>query len=325
MMMSLWRLPVGLLFALLLHGEPLAAQSNPQRSVLYDEKADGSKLIEESLAIAKKENKKVMLQFGANWCSWCHRLHHLFQTDVAIHEKLVSDYVVVHLDVNDGHNQDLNLRYGQPTRLGLPAIVVLDSEGQPLMTQDTAELEEDDHYDRNKVLAFLNGDWKATTEQAAPARDLDVNGMDTSSLPESIQMEKTRSDSEGDLLIESFVFKSGDVALLERTLVSSRESKKVVRIVHQLLLPEKQVIALYDFKKSASHAESHSMFVSGLPKETQLMNSEADLVSKQEWRLTKKDEIYLSYVRDADGLIRPRTRGEFIKDLTERFTKLSQE
>ena len=57
------------------------APSKTARPAIYDEKADGAKQIADALVVAKKENKRVLLQFGANWCGWCHRLHGLFQTN----------------------------------------------------------------------------------------------------------------------------------------------------------------------------------------------------------------------------------------------------
>lgn len=59
---------------------------------------------------------------------------------------------------NKGHNGDINKKYGNPTRLGLPVIVILDADGKVLTTQDTGKLEEGDHHDPKKVLAFL-GEW----------------------------------------------------------------------------------------------------------------------------------------------------------------------
>ena len=126
------------------------------RPAIYDENADGAKQIADALAVAKKENKRVLLQFGANWCGWCHKLHKLCQTDAEIAAKLKEAYVVVLVDVNKGHNGDINKKYGNPTRFGLPAIVILDADGKALATQDTGKLEQGDHHDPKKVLAFLN-------------------------------------------------------------------------------------------------------------------------------------------------------------------------
>jgi thiol:disulfide interchange protein len=132
------------------------ATAKPSRPPIYDENADGGKQIDEALVKAKKENKRVLLQFGANWCGWCHKLHNLCKSDEAIAAKLKEAYVVVLVDVNKGHNEDINRRYGNPIQFGLPAIVVLDADGKTLTTQDTGKLEEGDHHDPKKVLAFLD-------------------------------------------------------------------------------------------------------------------------------------------------------------------------
>jgi len=133
--------------------------AKPKRPPIYDTKADGAKQIADALAVAKREHKHVLLQFGANWCGWCHKLHDLLQSNKEIAALLKTSYVVVLIDVEkvDGkpHNADINARYGNPGRFGLPAIVVLDAGGKQLTTQDTAKLEEGDHHDPAKVLAFL--------------------------------------------------------------------------------------------------------------------------------------------------------------------------
>ena len=125
------------------------------RPAIYDEKADATRQIDDALLVAKKENKRVLLQFGANWCGWCHKLHQLCQTDADIASKLKEAYVVVLVDVNNKHNEDVNKRYDNPTRFGLPVLVVLDADGKALVTQDTGKLEQGDHHDPKKVLAFL--------------------------------------------------------------------------------------------------------------------------------------------------------------------------
>jgi thiol-disulfide isomerase/thioredoxin len=132
-------------------------QSRPN---IYDESADGSKQIADALAIATKEHKHVLLQFGANWCGWCYKLHNLFDTDKNIANELKGNYVVVMIDVNKGHNDVTDKMYGHPTRFGLPAIVVLAADGKQLTTQDTGKLEEGDHHSPDKVLAFLK-EWAA--------------------------------------------------------------------------------------------------------------------------------------------------------------------
>lgn len=143
-----------LLTGLAAHGADSSATA--PRPPIYDEKADGSQQIATALEAAKKENKRVLLQFGANWCIWCHRLHSLCDTNSDISAKLRDSYIVVLVDVNKGHNKEVDTRYGNPTHLGLPALVILDADGKTLVTEDSGKLEEGDHHDPKKVLVFLN-------------------------------------------------------------------------------------------------------------------------------------------------------------------------
>jgi thiol:disulfide interchange protein len=146
--------------AMLVPPSALAAPAPSAKRNIYNESLDGTKQIAEALALAKRENKRVLLQFGANWCGWCHLLHELFEQDAAIRQKLKTDYVVVLVDVNQGHNKDVNAKYGNPMRHGLPVIVVLDADGKPLTTQDTGKLEAGSKHDPAKVMAFLK-EWSA--------------------------------------------------------------------------------------------------------------------------------------------------------------------
>src|SRR5262249_36241617 len=109
---------------------------------------------------------------------WCHKLHQLFEADKDIAAYLRDNYLVVLVDVDkvEGktHNAEINTRYGNPMRFGLPALVVLDAEGKQLTTQDSGKLEEGDHHDPTKVMKFLK-DWApkkktgATEKPRSPA------------------------------------------------------------------------------------------------------------------------------------------------------------
>ena len=147
-----------------------APATTPSRPAIYDRSADGAKQIEEALKAAKAGGKRVLLQFGANWCGWCHKLHALFKDNAEVAQALHENYVVVLVDVDqvDGkpHNALVNERYGKPTQYGLPVLVVLDSDGKQLTIQDTGKLEEGDHHDPKKVLAFLE-QWKPSSAAGA--------------------------------------------------------------------------------------------------------------------------------------------------------------
>jgi thiol:disulfide interchange protein len=153
--MGLKRIGILLVLAFILPPLATAPASDAKTAKIYDTNADGFKQIAAALTSAKKANKRVLLQFGANWCGWCHKLHLLSQVDRHIASELKANYVVVLIDVNKEHNKKVDEAYGNPTRLGLPALVILDAEGHQLTTKDSGELEEGDHHSPEKVLAFL--------------------------------------------------------------------------------------------------------------------------------------------------------------------------
>jgi thiol:disulfide interchange protein len=140
-----------------------------KRPALYDTKADGEKQIAEALARAQRDNKRVLLQFGGNWCSWCHKMHELLSTHKEISKVVLYEYDLVLIDVTPvsgvPNNEAIVERYGQPTKHGLPVWVILDADGKQLTTVDTATLEIGEGYDNAKVLATLNK-WKAPPRSA---------------------------------------------------------------------------------------------------------------------------------------------------------------
>ena len=138
----------------------LSAQEYPKMGPdIYNTQADAAPTIAEALKIAQQENKHVLLVFGANWCVWCHRLHHTFTTDPQVSSALKRDFVVVLIDVNKrngtARNAAVDAHYGNPTQHGLPVLVVLDASGRRLTTQETGALEKGDAHDPAKIVAFL--------------------------------------------------------------------------------------------------------------------------------------------------------------------------
>ena len=120
---------------------------------IYDESADGARQLADALALAKAQHKRVLLQFGANWCAPCHELHEFLETDKDVAEALKRRYVVVMVDVNKGHNANLCVMYGPP--VCLPTIVILEDDGKKLTTENPGKWAEGHHFSPEKALAFL--------------------------------------------------------------------------------------------------------------------------------------------------------------------------
>lgn len=143
---------------------PAEAQraTQPERTTpVYDEAADAREQIAAALAKARKENRRVLVQWGANWCGWCTMLHDHMQITKEIAEKLNYEYDLVHVDIGRfDKNLDLAEKYGADVKgNGVPFLTVLDADGAVLANQETGSLEapdDPDHsHDTAKLMTFL--------------------------------------------------------------------------------------------------------------------------------------------------------------------------
>lgn len=105
----------------------------------YDEAADAQVALQRGLSDAQRQNKNLLVIFGANWCEDCRDL------DKAMHGSsaalIDSRFVVVKIDVGN-FNRNLNLarRYGNPIQRGIPAAVVVTPTDQVLYSTKAGEL-----------------------------------------------------------------------------------------------------------------------------------------------------------------------------------------
>jgi len=127
--------------------------------IIYDESADAHADIKQALAQAAKEHKRVILDFGGNWCGDCQVLDIYFHDEKNL-SLLESNFVLVHIDI--GHmdkNTDVAEKYGVPLGKGVPAMAVLDARGKVLYSQRNGEFEAMRRMDEASVTGFLN-QWK---------------------------------------------------------------------------------------------------------------------------------------------------------------------
>jgi len=128
---------------------------------IYPDPAQAKTDLASALKTAAATHKRVIVDFGGNWCGDCQVL------DIYFHNPqnrpiLESNYVLVH--VNVGHydaNLDLAQRYGIPLEKGVPALVVLSDTGKVLLSQKSGEFEKMRHMEANSVTRFLV-QWKPT-------------------------------------------------------------------------------------------------------------------------------------------------------------------
>ena len=128
---------------------------------IYPDPAQGKSDLAAALKQAAATHKRVLIDFGGNWCGDCHVL------DIYFHNPenrpiLEANYVLVHINI--GHmdeNVDIAERYGIPLQKGVPALAVLSDKGKLLYSQKSGEFEAMRRMQANSVTSFLV-QWKPT-------------------------------------------------------------------------------------------------------------------------------------------------------------------
>jgi thiol:disulfide interchange protein len=132
---------------------------------LYSETANPTADIAVALAQARREHKRVLLDFGGNWCADCQLLD-IYYRQSPNAELLAKNFILVH--VNIGHmdkNVDVAKKYNVPIAKGVPALAVIDAQGKVLYSEREKEFE---HTTPEAITAFLNR-WKPV-HNAAPLK-----------------------------------------------------------------------------------------------------------------------------------------------------------
>ena len=137
----------------------LAQSQSGTSKDIYPSPESASGEIKAALAKAAKQHKRVILDFGGNWCGDCHALDKYFHQEPNA-TLLKENFILV--DVNIGkfdRNLDLTKAYGVPLEKGVPALAVLDSNGHSLFSQQHGEFESMRQMDPSSVTEFLKH-WK---------------------------------------------------------------------------------------------------------------------------------------------------------------------
>ena len=126
---------------------------------IYDANANAKADIAAALTKAKAEKKRVILDFGGDWCGDCQVLY-IYLHQSPNKELLEKNFEVVSVDIGHmDHNVDVADKYGVPLKKGVPALAVLDTDGTLLYSQKQGEFESMRSMNPESVTAFLNK-WK---------------------------------------------------------------------------------------------------------------------------------------------------------------------
>ncbi len=139
------------------HTQVAEGQAAPQplpHAHIYPEISAAQGDIDAALKTAKRQHKRVLLDFGGDWCGDCQVLNLYFHQPE--NQPLLEQHFVL-VDVNVGRidqNLDLGAKYGVDLKKGVPALAVLEPNGRSLYGQ-SGQFSDMRHMESSSVHEFL--------------------------------------------------------------------------------------------------------------------------------------------------------------------------
>jgi thioredoxin 1 len=133
--------------------------ARPAQRQIYPAPAQARADLAAALKTAAASHKRILLDFGGDWCPDCQALDIYFH-DATNAPILDANFVLVHVNVGRiDANLDLAKEYGVPLEKGVPALAVLSENGKLLYSQKSGEFESMRRMQSSSLTEFLNH-WK---------------------------------------------------------------------------------------------------------------------------------------------------------------------
>jgi len=143
-----------ILFVFLISLQPALAEPLPEYSLKYDPKRDAFQDGRDAIQLAKKSNRRILIEVGGDWCKWCHILDRFLDKNPDIKKELHQTFVFLKVNVSDENYNDEFLKVF-PRPLGYPHMYVTEKDGNFLLSKDTADFFENRKYSAKKFKAFF--------------------------------------------------------------------------------------------------------------------------------------------------------------------------
>ena len=121
----------------------------------YDALRNADQDIRDAVAEANRTHRRVLLEVGGEWCSWCHTLDNYFDAHRDLTALRDRNFVILKINFSEeNQNREVLSRY--PAIPGYPHFFVLDTDGKFLHSQDTSPLESGKSYSLERLESFLS-------------------------------------------------------------------------------------------------------------------------------------------------------------------------
>lgn len=120
----------------------------------FDPTRSASNDLQEGIAKARAENKRIILDVGGEWCVWCRNMDFFFLRNDALSKLRDDNFIWLKINMSqENENKEFLAKY--PEIKGYPHLFVLEKNGVFLHSQDTSPLEQEKSYNLQRFTDFL--------------------------------------------------------------------------------------------------------------------------------------------------------------------------
>lgn len=131
----------------------------------FDPLKDPAADLAAAVKTASADGRNIILDVGGEWCVWCVIMDKYFYDNADLAKMRDQNFIWLKVNMSEeNENKAFLVKY--PPIVGYPHLFVLNSKGEFLHSQDTAPLESEKSYDRDKIVEFLKK-WSPQTKAAA--------------------------------------------------------------------------------------------------------------------------------------------------------------
>lgn len=127
----------------------------PEYSKAYDPSRDPFADGKEALQYAQQTNRRVLIEVGGDWCSYCKILDYFINNNATIKNSLYERFVVLKVNISD-ENDNKAFISGLPKTFGYPHIFITENDGTVILSKDTAQLLQNGKYSEQRFIDFLD-------------------------------------------------------------------------------------------------------------------------------------------------------------------------
>jgi len=120
----------------------------------FDPKSDATADIQAAVAEAQRTGRRIILDVGGDWCSYCRQMDQFFRENPEVLELRDKNFITVAIYYGtENKNQQILSHYSRV--LGIPHFFVLEKDGSLLYSEHVRDLRTGGKYDPLKMREFL--------------------------------------------------------------------------------------------------------------------------------------------------------------------------